>query len=109
MDELINEIKNLKFQLNILSDKLDKLSKNNLSNKNKKWSFKEEELLIDELKNSININIISKSHGRTKFAIECRIKKIIINRLNNNSLENICNELNLDLKYILKILEINLK
>lgn len=41
MDELINEIKNLKFQLNILSDKLDKLSKNNLSNKNKKWSFKE--------------------------------------------------------------------
>ena len=55
MDELINEIKNLKLQLNILSDKLDKLSKNNLSNKNKKWSFKEEELLIDELKNSLNI------------------------------------------------------
>ena len=34
-------------------------------------------------------------------AIECRIKKIIINRLNNNSLENICNELN--------ILDINTK
>ena len=72
MDELINEIKNLKLQLNILNDKLDKLSKNNLSNKNKKWSFKEQ-LLINELKNSININIISKSHERTKFAIECRI------------------------------------
>ena len=111
MDELINEIKSLKLEINLLNEKLnninlDKLSnKNNLSNKNKKWFDEEEKLLIDELKNKLSIYNISKSHGRTLYAIECRIKKIVINRLNNNSLENICNELNLDINYILKILK----
>lgn len=111
MDELINEIKSLKLEINLLNEKLnninlDKLSnKNNLSNKNKKWFDEEDKMLIDELRNKLSINNISKSHGRTLYAIECRIKKIIINRLNNNSLENICNELNLDINYILKILK----
>lgn len=111
MDELINEIKSLKFEINLLNEKLnninlDKLSnKNNLSNKNKKWFDEEDKMLIDELRNKLSIDNISKSHGRTLYAIECRIKKIIINRLNNNSLENICNELNLDINYILKILK----
>ena len=111
MDELINEIKSLKLEINLLNEKLnninlDKLSnKNNLTNKNKKWFDEEDKMLIDELRNKLSINNISKSHGRTLYAIECRIKKIIINRLNNNSLENICNELNLDINYILKILK----
>ena len=111
MDELINEIKSLKLEINLLNEKLnninlDKLSnKNNLSNKNKKWFDEEDKMLIDELRNKLSIDNISKSHGRTLYAIECRIKKIIINRLNNNSLENICNELNLDINYILKILK----
>ena len=115
MDELIKEIKSLKLEINLLNEKLnnlDKLSnknnfsnKNNLSNKNKKWFDEEDKMLIDELKNKLSIDNISKSHGRTLYAIECRIKKIIINRLNNNSLENICNELNLDINYIIKILK----
>ena len=111
MDELINEIKSLKLEINLLNEKLNNINlnklsnKNNLSNKNKKWFDEEEKLLIDELKNKLSIDNISKNHGRTFYAIECRIKKIVINRLNNNSLENICNELSLDINYIFKILK----
>ena len=111
MDELISEIKSLKLEINILNEKikninLNKLSNNNnLFNKNKKWFDQEETMLIDELKNKLSIDIISKNHGRTLYAIECRIKKIIISKLNNNSLKSICNELNLDNNYILKILK----
>ena len=87
MDDIINQIKELKLQLNKLNDKIDDIYYNknkvnhNLSNRYKKWNNDEEQTLLNELNDNININEISKNHKRTILAIECRIKKNDIRRL----------------------------
>lgn len=47
-----------------------------MTNRNKKWSKKEEQELIERNKNKLDFSKIAKIHGRTKYAIICRLKKI---------------------------------
>ena len=133
MEELVEEIKQLKLELNELREKVNQLPQtecnqldnnkkrkfnklddisaknnislnNNLPNRNKRWSPKEEQDLQDELKNELNITEIAKNHGRSKLAIEFRIKKIVEEKLITQSLESICNDLKLDMAFIKKII-----
>lgn len=132
MEELVEEIKKLKLELNDLKEKVNQLPQtecnqldnnkkrkfnklddvsaknnislnNNLPNRNKRWSPKEEQDLQDELKNELNITEIAKNHGRSKLAIEYRIKKIVEEKSNTQSLESISNELKLDIAFIKKL------
>ena len=132
MEELVEEIKKLKLELNDLKEKVNQLPQteynqlennkkrkfnkfddvsaknnislnNNLPNRNKRWSPKEEEDLQDELKNELNITEIAKNHGRSKLAIEYRIKKIVEDKLITQSLESISNDLKLDIAFLKKL------
>lgn len=132
MEELVEKIKKLKLELNDLKEKVNQLPQteynqlennkkrkfnkfddvsaknnislnNNLPNRNKRWSPKEEEDLQDELKNELNITEIAKNHGRSKIAIEYRIKKIVEDKLITQSLESISNELKLDIAFLKKL------
>lgn len=134
MEELVEEIKQLKLELNELKEKVNQLpqtecnqldnnkkrkfnklddvsAKNNksinynLPNRNKRWSDKEEQDLQDELKNELNITEIAKNHGRSKLAIEYRIKKIVEDKSINQSLESISNELKLNIAFLIKIIK----
>lgn len=111
MDDIINQIKELKLELNKLNDKIDDIYYNknkvnhNLYNRNKKWTNDEEQTLLNELNDNININDISKNHKRTVLAIECRIKKMILQDYYKSSLENLSKKFNLDVNYLQKILK----
>lgn len=76
----------------------------NLPNRYKRWSQEEENSLVEELKNKLHIIEISKNHGRSNYAIECRIKKIVLEKINTQSLESISEELNLDMVFIKKLI-----
>ena len=126
MEELVEEIKQLKLELNELREKVNQLpqtecnqldnnkkrkfnklddtskmnsinsSNKNLPNRYKRWLPEEEFQLIKELQNELKIYEIAKNHGRSNYAIECRIKKIVLEKSNTQSLESICSELKLD-------------
>lgn len=132
MEELVEEIKQLKLELYELKEKVNQLpstkdeennkkrkfnklddtskmnctnsSNKNLPNRYKRWLPEEEFQLIKELQNELKIYEIAKNHGRSNYAIECRIKKIVLEKSNTQSLESICSELKLDMAFIKKII-----
>jgi hypothetical protein len=132
MEELEEKIRRLELELNVLKEKVNQLpeteinelesnkkrklnklddisGKNklntNLPNRYKRWLPEEEFQLIEELKNQLAITEIANNHGRSNYAIECRIKKIVLEKSNTQSLESISNELKLDIVYLNKIVK----
>ena len=67
-----------------------------------RWNIKEDEILLDQIKNNIDINIISSNHKRTVVSILARINKLIPNILDeqfqNNCIKYITDNKDLYLK-----------
>lgn len=56
------------------------------SNMGSKWTTKEEQSLLDNLKNNLDIEYIAKNHGRTTGAINARREVIALRLYNENKL-----------------------
>ena len=76
------------------------------SNLGKKWTEKEESLLLTELDNDIDIETIAEKHNRTKNSIVCRQKEIAYKMSTKNvSMIEIINKTKLDEITINKFIE----
>lgn len=105
MEELVEEIKQLKLELYELKEKVNQLlSTRDEENRYKKWLPEEEFQLIKELQNELKIYEIAKNHGRSNSAIKSRIKKIVLEKFSTQSLEFISSVLKLDIAFIKKII-----
>lgn len=91
---------------NIIELELSTKEKNNSSNIGKKWSSDEEKILLEELKNNIDIVIIAQNHGRTLGGINSRRRDIAYKMyLDNAPINEIVEKTKLDEEYINQIID----
>ena len=77
-----------------------------VSNHGKKWTDEEEYILLKELQQNIDIDTISKNHGRTSYAIvECRKRLAYRMFLKNIPINEIMNNANLNEEQVREIIE----